>query len=80
MEIKYVFTEKEKELIKELHKMKNSFNYSYLYDEFRNKYKEEIAAFIGNDLLYYSNPGVDGEYIRYSVHSKALIIFKEILD
>lgn len=77
MEVKYIFTETEKSLIKELSKMNNTYNYSPAYDTFRNKYKEEISGFIDNGLLYHSNSGSEGAYIRFSVSEKGLKTFAQ---
>jgi hypothetical protein len=76
MIVEYRFTEAEKELIKELESMNNTFNYSSDYDAFRRKYKEELSGFIEEGLLYHSNRNNEGAYIRYSVSEKGEIIFK----
>jgi uncharacterized protein (DUF2461 family) len=78
MEIKYEFTEKEIELIKELAKINNTYNYSMEHDSFRDKYKKELSDFIDTGLLHHSNRGSEGAYIRYSVSSKGLEIFSKI--
>lgn len=77
MEVKHIFTETEKSLIKELSEMNNTYNYSSTYDAFRNKYKEEISDFIGNGLLYHSNSTSEGSYIRFSVSEKGLKLFTQ---
>ena len=77
MEVKHIFTESEKSLIKELSKINNTYNYSRAYDDFRNKYNEEINGFIDNGLLYHSNPNSEGAYIRFSVSEKGLKAFAQ---
>lgn len=78
MLITYTFTIKEKELIRELHSMNNSYDHSSTYDNFRNKYSDELSTFIKEGLLYHSNPDSDGAYIRLSVSQKGLEAFKFI--
>lgn len=78
MLITYTFTTKEKELIRELQSMNNTYNYSSSYDEFRNKYSDELSAFMKEGLLYHANPDSDGAYIRFSVSQKGLEAFKYI--
>jgi hypothetical protein len=77
MEIKYIFSEKEKELINELSKMNNSFNYSSIYDAFRYKYEKEINEFKANGILYHSNSDSEGSWIRFSVSDKGLTAFAQ---
>lgn len=77
MEIKHIFTEREKSLIKELAEMNNTYNYSRDYDAFRNKYKQEISGFIENGLLYHSNSGSESAYIRFSISEKGLKAFSQ---
>jgi hypothetical protein len=72
MIITYKFTPREKALIKELKKKGNTFTYAREDDAFRNEYKEEISDFIEEGILYHSNRGYDGAYIRYSVTEKGL--------
>ena len=56
----------------------NTYNYSSSYDEFRNKYSDELSAFIKEGLLYHANPDSDGAYIRFSVSQKGFETFKFI--
>lgn len=74
MKVIYEFTKKEKDLINELKAKGNTFNFSPENDNLRSKYKKEISTFIDEGILYHSNRGQDGAYIRYSVSEKALKI------
>ena len=78
MKIIYKFSPTEKCLISLLGKMRNTFTFSSQYDEFREKYKNEIVEFINAGLLYHSNLDDEGSYIRYSVSSKGLYVFDNL--
>ncbi len=77
MEITYKFTPREKSLIKELKKKQNTFSYAMEDDTFRYEYKKEISDFIDAGILYHSNKGHNGAYIRYSVTEKGLGIISK---
>lgn len=74
----FTFTTKEKELIRELQSMNNTYNYSSTYDNFRHKYSDELSTFINEGFLYHSNPDSDGAYIRFSVSQRGHEAFKFI--
>ncbi len=78
MIVQYTFTAKEQELIRELKSMKNSYNYSSIYDEFRKKYKDELSDFIKEGLLYHSNPDSEYDYVRYTVSERGHRAFENI--
>jgi site-specific DNA-adenine methylase len=78
MIVLYTFTTKEQELIRELKTMKNSYNYSSIYDDFRKKYTNELSDFIKEGLLYHSNPDSEYDYVRYTVSERGHRAFESV--
>ena len=78
MTVTYHFTDEEKELIEELNKRGNKYNFSQRDDLFRETYKTLLLDFRHHNLIYNSNPDDHHGYIQYKVSKKGLEAFKLI--
>ena len=55
MQINVILTDREKEFLKALVEKGSRYNYSDLYDQFRQDWNDEIRVFKDNDFIYHYN-------------------------